>query len=44
VAYSAGGPPTGSGSWFEAGEWTALGLPAPVRKLLAAGDQGAAAY
>jgi A/G-specific adenine glycosylase len=30
--------PTESGHWFEAGEWPALGLPAPVRKLLAAGD------
>lgn len=38
VAYAAERPPTGSGSWFEAGEWPVLGLPAPVRKLLAAGD------
>ncbi|WP_238136832.1 A/G-specific adenine glycosylase [Variovorax sp. JS1663] len=26
--------PTETGSWFGAGEWPALGLPAPVRKLL----------
>lgn len=38
VACVAERPPTEAGSWFEAGEWSALGLPAPVRKLLAAGD------
>jgi A/G-specific adenine glycosylase len=27
----------GSGAWFSAGQWPGLGLPAPVRKLLAAG-------
>jgi A/G-specific adenine glycosylase len=25
-----------SGAWFAAGQWPGLGLPAPVRKLLAA--------
>jgi hypothetical protein len=25
-----------SGAWFAPAQWTALGLPAPVRKLLAA--------
>jgi A/G-specific adenine glycosylase len=27
--------PTGGGAWFGADQWPALGLPAPVRKLLA---------
>ncbi|RZL91732.1 MAG: A/G-specific adenine glycosylase [Variovorax sp.] len=27
-----------AGGWFEAGEWSTLGLPAPVRKLLVAGS------
>ncbi|GAA4336804.1 A/G-specific adenine glycosylase [Variovorax defluvii] len=30
--------PTEAGHWFEAGEWAALGLPAPVRKLLQSQD------
>ena len=30
--------PTEAGGWFGGGEWPALGLPAPVRKLLAADD------
>ena len=38
VAYAAERSPTESGSWFGAVEWSALGLPAPVRKLLTAGD------
>jgi A/G-specific adenine glycosylase len=38
VAYAVERPPIGSGSWFGAGEWPVLGLPAPVRKLLAAAD------
>lgn len=29
--------PAGDGAWFRPGEWESLGLPAPVRKLLAAG-------
>jgi A/G-specific adenine glycosylase len=29
--------PMGEGAWFGPGEWEGLGLPAPVRKLLAAG-------
>ncbi len=28
------GSPSGPGAWFGAGQWPALGLPAPVRKLL----------
>ncbi|MEY4712814.1 MAG: A/G-specific adenine glycosylase [Pseudomonadota bacterium] len=28
------GSPAGAGGWFGAGQWPALGLPAPVRKLL----------
>jgi A/G-specific adenine glycosylase len=38
VAYAAERPPTESGKWFDAVEWSSLGLPAPVRKLLVAGD------
>lgn len=38
VACAAEHPPTESGSWFAAVDWSALGLPAPVRKLLVAGD------
>ena len=30
--------PTETGHWFGTGEWAALGLPAPVRKLLTADD------
>jgi len=26
----------GVGGWFDAGQWPALGLPAPIRKLLSA--------
>ena len=29
--------PKHPGSWFDAGQWPALGLPAPIRKLLSAG-------
>jgi A/G-specific adenine glycosylase len=29
--------PRAGGTWFGAGEWSALGLPAPIRKLLEAG-------
>ena len=36
VPYEAECAPTDSGRWFGAVEWSALGLPAPVRKLLAA--------
>jgi A/G-specific adenine glycosylase len=35
VAAVCGWPPAGEGRWFDAREWPALGLPAPVRKLLA---------
>ena len=34
VACRASPPLTEGGGWFDAGQWTALGLPAPVRKLL----------
>ena len=30
-----GGASAGEGAWFDAGAWPALGLPAPIRKLLA---------
>jgi A/G-specific adenine glycosylase len=30
------GPPLAAGAWFRADEWSAFGLPAPVRKLLTA--------
>jgi A/G-specific adenine glycosylase len=33
--------PHGAGSWFGHAEWPALGLPAPVRKLLGASNQSA---
>ncbi len=33
-AVYAAGSPAGAGEWFDAGRWPALGLPAPVRKLL----------
>lgn len=32
----AAGAPAGAGAWFEASQWSGLGLPAPVRKLLQA--------
>ena len=34
VALSAAACPTGDGRWIDHAEWSALGLPAPVRKLL----------
>ncbi len=37
IAWPEGAPPNGPGLWVEAGGWPALGLPAPIRKLLEAG-------
>lgn len=36
VECGAARPLSGAGGWFDAGQWAALGLPAPVRKLLTA--------
>lgn len=37
AAHGPSQPSIEAGGWFEVAEWSALGLPAPVRKLLAAG-------
>ena len=36
-----GAPPGGDGRWYAAGQWPALGLPAPVRRFLAAQAEAA---
>jgi len=36
VVLPAGGAPSGPGDWMAANRWVALGLPAPIRKLLSA--------